>query len=77
MLAQAFAAVGALVATASVSKKPDASVLPELFKSLSELLMKVTDIKDRNRPSPLFNYLSAVADGAPALGWVSIVGVAT
>jgi hypothetical protein len=35
--------------------------------------MNITAIKDKNRPAPVFSQLSAVADGAPALGWVVVV----
>ncbi|KAI9021989.1 adenylate cyclase associated N terminal-domain-containing protein [Hyaloraphidium curvatum] len=68
----AFAAVGSLVVTASQSKKPAATALPEFLKPLGEAIGKIVELKDKNRPSPQFNHLSAVAEGIPALGWVQI-----
>jgi adenylyl cyclase-associated protein len=73
VVSQAFVAVGSLISTASVSKRPDAASLPGILKPLSELIEKVMGIKEANRPSPLALHLNAVADGIPALGWVSLV----
>lgn len=59
-----------LVQVASVSKKP-ADISPHL-KNLTQFIGKIAELKDKNRSSPLFSHLSAVADGAPALGWVAV-----
>jgi len=73
VVAQAFAAVGSVISTASISKRPDAASLPAVLKPLSELIEKVVSIKEANRPSPLALHLNAVTDGIPSLGWVSLV----
>ena len=49
-----------------------------LLKPTSENIMKVTDIKDKNRAEKkLFNHLSEVAEGIPGLAWVTLVGLST
>jgi adenylyl cyclase-associated protein len=55
------------------SKKPNDAILMDLIKPLQTAIMATVDIKDKNRPSPLFNHLSAIAEGVPALGWVMVV----
>jgi adenylyl cyclase-associated protein len=69
---KAIQATRQLIATASVSKKPDDKTLQELIKPLQTEMMNITAIKDKNRPAPVFSQLSAVADGSPALGWVVV-----
>ncbi len=61
-----------LITTASVSKKPDMPTLQSLIKPLQAIIEKITSIKEKNRPSPLFNHLSTVADGIGAFGWVVV-----
>ncbi|KAJ3075665.1 hypothetical protein HK102_005552, partial [Quaeritorhiza haematococci] len=61
-----------LIEIASASKKPDASALPDLLKPTQASIEQVVGLKDKNRPSPLFNHLSTVAEGIPALGWVVV-----
>jgi adenylyl cyclase-associated protein len=34
--------------------------------------MAATEIKESNRPDPMYSHLSAVADGIMVLGWVTI-----
>ncbi|KAJ3323813.1 F-actin-capping protein subunit alpha [Boothiomyces sp. JEL0866] len=68
----AFEAVRKIVAIAAASKKPDDKTLQEIIAPLQKAIMAVTEIKDKNRPSPLFYHLSAIADGIPALGWVVV-----
>jgi adenylyl cyclase-associated protein len=59
------------------AKKPDMSgsnmaAFQNLLKPINEALMAVTDIKDSNRPDPLYNNLSVVADGIMVLAWVTL-----
>ncbi|KAJ2992235.1 F-actin-capping protein subunit alpha [Globomyces sp. JEL0801] len=61
-----------LISIASVSKKPDQKTLSELIVPLQVEIAAITELKDKNRPSPLFFHLTTVADGVPALGWVVI-----
>ena len=43
-----------------------------LLEPLQKALTEIAAIKDKARASPVFNHLSAVADGSPALGWVAV-----
>lgn len=45
----------------------------KLLEPIQKALAEIVEIKDTNRPSPLFNNLSAVAEGIPALGWFTCV----
>ncbi|PGH11114.1 hypothetical protein AJ79_05059 [Helicocarpus griseus UAMH5409] len=50
------------------AKKPDQQP-PELLTDLRKASDEINNIREANRPSPLFNHLSAVAEGVMALGW--------
>jgi len=59
------------------SKRPDLngsemSVYQDLLKPINESLIAVTNIKDASRSSPMFDQLSAVADGIMVLAWVTV-----
>jgi adenylyl cyclase-associated protein len=59
------------------AKKPDImgadmSIVQDLLKPMSEANIAVNNIKDANRSSPLFNNLSAVAEGIMVLFWVTV-----
>jgi len=59
------------------SKKPDLtgsemSVYQDLLKPINEALMAVSNIKEGNRGSPVFNQLSAVAEGFMVSAWVTV-----
>ena len=58
---------------AAGSKKPaTAQQLQPLLQPTAVLIQEVVQLRERNRPSPLFNHLSAVSEGVPALGWVAV-----
>ncbi|ORY50293.1 hypothetical protein BCR33DRAFT_694806 [Rhizoclosmatium globosum] len=73
-LARAFAAQRAFLLVASQSKKPAQSDLPALLKPTQSELEAVVKIREDKsaRASPLFNHLSLVSEGIPALGWVAV-----
>lgn len=59
------------------AKKPDLSganmaVYQDLLKPINEALMAVTELKESNRPDPMYTHLSAVADGIMVLAWVTV-----
>ncbi|KAH7137090.1 adenylate cyclase associated N terminal-domain-containing protein [Dactylonectria estremocensis] len=61
----------------SRAKKPDLSgpemaAYQDLLKPINEALMAVTDLKDKNRPDPMYTQLSTVADGIMVLAWVTV-----
>lgn len=43
-----------------------------LLNPINEALMAVSEIKEANRPDPLYSHLSAVADGIMVLAWVTV-----
>ncbi|KAJ3332783.1 hypothetical protein HDU76_013110 [Blyttiomyces sp. JEL0837] len=62
-----------LIELAASSKKPAQTDLPKLVGPTQTEIMAIIGIKDKlPRSSPLFNHLSAVAEGIPALGWVVV-----
>ncbi|KAJ1564533.1 hypothetical protein HK096_007523, partial [Nowakowskiella sp. JEL0078] len=69
---KAFDVLKTIIETAAASKKPDISSLQDLLKPLQNALVQISEIRDKNRPSPFFNHLSTVSDGIPALGWVAV-----
>ncbi|KND86868.1 Adenylyl cyclase-associated protein [Tolypocladium ophioglossoides CBS 100239] len=52
--------------------KPDLPVYQNLLKPINEALMAVGELKDSNRPDPMYTQLSAVADGIMMLAWVTV-----
>lgn len=72
-----FAAQRNLVKLASACAKPSGGasspVFAKLLKPLQEPLMAVSEIREKNRGEKvLFNHLSAVSEGIPAVGWVAV-----
>ncbi|KAJ1944817.1 suppressor of rasval19, partial [Linderina macrospora] len=57
---------------ATQTRKPSMEQLSEMLSPQQTPMMEAIAIKDKNRPSPLFNHLSTVADGIAALGWVAV-----
>ncbi|RFU77015.1 adenylyl cyclase-associated [Trichoderma arundinaceum] len=47
-------------------------VYQNLLKPITDALMAATEIKEANRPDPMYSNLSAVADGVMVLGWVTV-----
>jgi adenylyl cyclase-associated protein len=43
----------------------------QLLSGMQAELTKVSNIRENNRASPLFNQISAVSEGMPALAWVT------
>ncbi|KAL7949825.1 adenylate cyclase associated N terminal domain-containing protein [Trichoderma barbatum] len=62
---------------ATKATKPDTSgsslvVYQNLLKPITDALMAATELKESNRPDPMYSNLSAVADGIMVLGWVTV-----
>lgn len=69
-----------LIKLAANSTKPaegvSSPVFAKLLKPLQEELMKVGELREKNRGEKvLFNHLSAVSEGIPAVGWVAVVSL--
>lgn len=69
---RAFAAQRAFLAVAAESKKPADSALPALLADTSAAIGDIVSFRENNRRSKQFNHLSAVSEGIPALGWVTV-----
>ena len=59
------------------SKKPDMtgsemSAYQDLLRPINDALLVVGDVRDKNRGSPVFNQLSAVAEGFLVSAWVTV-----
>ncbi|EXJ77051.1 hypothetical protein A1O3_10209 [Capronia epimyces CBS 606.96] len=65
----AFKAERTYLLVATKAKKPDPQP-PELMTELHRYTSAVDEIREANRPSPLFVHLSAVSEGIVALGWI-------
>ncbi|KIW22407.1 uncharacterized protein PV07_12295 [Cladophialophora immunda] len=65
----AFEAEQTYLHVAAKAKKPDPQP-PELMTELHRHTSTVDEIREANRPSPLFTHLSAVSEGIVALGWI-------
>ncbi|KAG2415273.1 hypothetical protein HFD88_006464 [Aspergillus terreus] len=65
---QAFEAERTYLYVSTKAKKTDYQP-PELLTGLHNASDTINIIRESNRPSPLFNHLSAVAEGIVALGW--------
>ncbi|SGY72854.1 BQ5605_C005g03220 [Microbotryum silenes-dioicae] len=70
----AFNAQRAFILMASACTKIQASdpSYMSLLKPTQQALMSTIEIKDKNRASPDANQLTVVAEGIPALGWVTL-----
>jgi adenylyl cyclase-associated protein len=74
-----FDAVKHVIFVAGTSKKPSGSpsapspVFMKLLEPVQSALAQVIDVKDKNRSDrAMFNHLSAVAEGIPAIGWITV-----
>ncbi|CAI7673932.1 unnamed protein product [Penicillium manginii] len=65
---QAFEAERTYLFVATKAKKPEHQPI-ELMTDLHKASDCINNIRESNRASPLFNHLSAVAEGIVALGW--------
>ncbi|KAJ5091578.1 hypothetical protein NUU61_006448 [Penicillium alfredii] len=65
---QAFQAERTYLYVSTKAKKPEPQP-PELMTDLHKASDSLNNIRESNRASPLFNHLSAVAEGIVALGW--------
>ncbi|KAG1057439.1 hypothetical protein G6F43_000717 [Rhizopus delemar] len=70
-LKQAVEAERDIIYISALSQKPDmsSSTFMKLLEPIQRALSEIVNIKDANRPDPLFNHLSTVAEGIPSLGW--------
>jgi len=44
----------------------------ELLKPLQQMISAISDIREANRSSPVFNHLSTVSESIGVLAWVTV-----
>jgi adenylyl cyclase-associated protein len=72
LVAQAVQQQRGLLAKAVQSKKPSQEQLQKLLEPTANLIKQIIELREKNRPSPQFNHLSAISEGIGALSWVLI-----
>jgi adenylyl cyclase-associated protein len=71
---QLYTHLGGIIRTAAICKKPDQAAFAELLSDLQSDIEAITVIKDSNRKDRVwFNHLSLVAEGSPAVAWITVV----
>lgn len=72
-----FTNLRSLLITATRCRKPTDKELGEILKPLQLDIGEITKAKETNRKDrEWFNHLSVVAEGAPSVGWVTVVSSA-
>jgi len=72
LVLQAVHAQRDMLKIAASSKKPSQETLNKLIQPTSDIMGKISALRDSKRSSKFFNNLSAVSEGIPALGWVVV-----
>ncbi|OJJ49889.1 hypothetical protein ASPZODRAFT_128449 [Penicilliopsis zonata CBS 506.65] len=68
---QAFEAERTYIYVSTKAKKPEPQP-PELMTDLHKASDTINNLRESNRQSPVFDHLSAIAEGVLALGWVLV-----
>lgn len=72
LVSEAFNAQRHVLILACKCKQPDDATLANLLKPLSQKIQAITEYREKNRASKLFNHLSAIGESIAALGWVAV-----
>ncbi|KAI9511312.1 adenylate cyclase associated N terminal-domain-containing protein [Russula earlei] len=65
--------LGGIIRIAAICKKPDQAAFAELLSDLQSDIEAISAIKDSNRKEQVwFNHLSFVAEGSPAVAWITV-----
>ena len=77
LVAEAIEAEKTIIHISTLAKKPDMAspTFAKLLEPIQKALSGIVEIKDKSRGDPLFNHLSVVAEGVPALGWFTCVSI--
>lgn len=51
---------------------PTAAILQKFYPTVSKHMEEIQAYREKNRPSPLFNHLSAISEAIGAFGWISV-----
>ncbi|GMT31172.1 hypothetical protein PFISCL1PPCAC_22469, partial [Pristionchus fissidentatus] len=68
-----FSSLRSFLWTAAGRAEATAAEFPALLAPLSGAMEKLSSWRDTRRNTPHFNHVSAVAEGIPAIGWVTMV----
>lgn len=61
---------------AAGTKEPDQNALMAKLSPITNAIGEINSFKESKRNTPFFNHVSAVAEGTPAVFWVTVVGFA-
>jgi len=61
-----------MLRAAAASKKPGDEVFMRIITPTSDLMGKISSLRDSKRSSKFFNNLSTISEGIGALGWVTV-----
>lgn len=74
LVGKAFNDLRQLLLVAAACKKPDQAGFEKLLAPLQEDLQGIARAKENNRKDrEWFTHMSAIAEGAPCVGWVTVV----
>jgi adenylyl cyclase-associated protein len=69
-----FADLRQVLVVAGACKKPDQKAFGEMLSPLQGSIEAISRLKEANRKDRVwFNHLSTIAEGAPSVGWVTVV----
>ncbi|XP_006818924.1 adenylyl cyclase-associated protein 1-like [Saccoglossus kowalevskii] len=71
MVAAAFKTQRDFVVQVSKCKEPKQEIFLGMLQPMSNHIQAIQQYREKNRASKMFNHLSAVSEGIPALGWVA------
>jgi adenylyl cyclase-associated protein len=74
VLKEAFEAERTVLLLSTKAKKPieGSTEYMEVYQELQSKVVYVSDIREKNRASPLKEHLALIADGSQTLGWIAI-----
>ncbi|XP_070534574.1 adenylyl cyclase-associated protein 1-like isoform X2 [Ptychodera flava] len=72
MVSKAFQAQREFMAQVAQCKEPKQDVFMSMLRPTSSGIEQIQQFRERNRGSKVFNHLSAVSEGIPVLGWVTM-----
>ncbi|XP_077989965.1 adenylyl cyclase-associated protein 1-like isoform X2 [Glandiceps talaboti] len=72
MVNTAFQAQRDFIVQVSQCKVPKPEVLQSMLKPTADAIGAVQEFREKNRGSKQFNHLSAVSEGIPVMGWVTV-----
>ncbi|KAL1109973.1 hypothetical protein AAG570_014082 [Ranatra chinensis] len=72
LVKEAFEVQLAFLEVANGRAEPNQAEQVNLLRPTSAKIQAIQELREKNRPSPQFNHLSAISESIPALGWVTV-----